>query len=402
MACAEIRAAVLLPNGPRSRDSTWSALEIAEQCANLPGLTPAERLTVLGDAGHLRVKVGDYAGAERAFRRALELKPSDAESSLRLAQVLREWPEEALPHARKAAAGAVEERRRVALRLLGAIQRDLGDDAGARESFASALALHAGDLDALWAMAGLLRDRPAESSVHALRASQAAEAAPMWYRPAALRLCARGWLELKNFPKALASAKSALELAPDNRDALRLLLRAMRERDRDKAAGGVPSSNEETSAAEETPAPGPDPLEQLRESVERKRRSGDRKGAATLADQFTAAILDAPEWQQLSAYHEVARLWLELEDKAKARLSAQWAQRLDWTSLENALLIYELLPKSRDSSSSVLARSYSAAAREQMYLGYFERAETNAKRALEFDPQDAGARKVLDGIPSRR
>jgi len=72
-------------------DSTylWSALALAERCAGAPGLSERDRAQALLDAGRICSRLGDYAGAERSFKRALQLAPDRAEAAHGLANVLR-------------------------------------------------------------------------------------------------------------------------------------------------------------------------------------------------------------------------------------------------------------------------------------------------------------------------
>ncbi|HEX4048475.1 MAG TPA: hypothetical protein VH309_11600, partial [Elusimicrobiota bacterium] len=113
----------------------WIAVDDADRLDAVPGLPPTERAGLLVDGARARFLIGDAAGAERDLRRALALEPGGAEASYRLAALLRDRPDEALPYAERAArAAAAAPRRAAAERLAGEIRLDLGDEAGARSS----------------------------------------------------------------------------------------------------------------------------------------------------------------------------------------------------------------------------------------------------------------------------
>lgn len=247
------------------------------------------------DEGNARLSVGDYAGAEDAFKRALRDDPADAAASYGLAQSLRERPKEALRHAE--AAGAH--------RLAGEIRCDLGDAAGCEASLGRALEASADDLEALWSLARLKR-----GSVYARRAFEAAKRSPSWSRAAAYRLSARIWLEIKDEAMAAESLRRAIALEPEDLEALQTLerLRALPAKRADEPA---PKDEE--------------PLETIA-SVRR----------------FADGIARMPAWQRADAWRRVTRAWLALGFPWRAAQTVREAENLDQRSIETATLISRL------------------------------------------------------------
>jgi len=248
------------------------------------------------DEAAARYAVGDYAGAEEAYGRALRLDPADTESSHGLALAARDRPREALAHAE--AAGAH--------RLAAEIRCDLGDAAGCEAGLAKALRLTGDDLDALWSMVRLQRGRPG-AAAYAQRAFEAAGRAPSWCRGSAYRLSARIWLELKEEERAAESLRRAIALNPDDFEALDALggLRV-----RVSALRPAPAAREES------------PLE----TIESARRFADGIGRA-------------PAWQRADAWRRVTRAWIALGFPWRAAQAVREAENLDQRSIETASLI---------------------------------------------------------------
>lgn len=251
------------------------------------------------DEGDARLSVGDYEGAEEAYKRALRADPADAGASHGLAQSLRERPREALVHAE--AAGAH--------RLAAEIRCDLGDAAGCEAGLARALEASGDDLEALWALARLKR-----GSVHARRAFEAAGRAPSWCRASAYRLSARIWLEVKDEGGAAESLRRAIALEPDDLQALETL-------------ESLPARPPAARRAAEPAPRDEDPLETI---------AGVRR--------FADGIALMPAWRRADAWRRVTRAWLALGFPWRAAQTVREAENLDQRSIETASLISRLRP----------------------------------------------------------
>ncbi|MCR4295119.1 MAG: hypothetical protein NUW21_06265, partial [Elusimicrobia bacterium] len=204
----------------------WHALTYLDRMAASPQADASRRAEILGQAGELRLQIGDFPRAAADFRRALELKPGDPRTLLLLAEANREHPEEALRYADRAAsaAGTSAFLRARALRLAGELRADIGDAAGAEKNLELALKDAPGDLDALYAIVRVKRTTKPGALAYAQRASKEAAKAPLWMRGAASRLSARIWLELDEPSRAGDELARALRLDPEDLDALRMLV----------------------------------------------------------------------------------------------------------------------------------------------------------------------------------
>src|SRR5262245_18767600 len=89
--------------GLLTRSNPWSAVAVIESCASDRGLPADLRARSLREAGFLRSLMGDDVGARRALEELLALTPGDSHALLRLAELLRDQPEEALGWAERAA-----------------------------------------------------------------------------------------------------------------------------------------------------------------------------------------------------------------------------------------------------------------------------------------------------------
>lgn len=309
-----------------SRLLRWAALADAERRAREPGLPDARRAEVLVESARVRLQVGDAAGAEESCLRALELKPGDAGASSCLAEALRDRPERALPHAERSAAAAPTPRAKAAAhRLSGEIRTDLGDLDGARRDFERALAVDGDDLEALRGLARALIGRPKEARAAAARASRVAQAAPLWFRGAALRFSAHLWLELKEHREAAADLERALSLDPDDLDALETMVRVKNARPPGSADVGGPAAR---SAAIEPPV----------------------LASAEAAERFEAELADTPGWRLPDAYRLLARTYAALGDKRKAYRSVRRAEAEEIGSVRTARILVEIAPGSEDSA----------------------------------------------------
>lgn len=277
------------------RQALWRALTEAERRAEAPGLSGASGAQALIEVARLRQRIGDAAGAERDYARALSLKPGDGDAANGLAEVLRESPEKALPYAELAARGASTSRRQAAgHRLVGDIQFDLGNLPEARRSLKRALALDGNDLDTLRALARAEADNPKKARASASRIARAAESSPPWHRGAALRFSARVWLELREDEEAQARLNRALTLDPDDMLALEMLVRL------NSARPGSPPKRPAAASAAAAPS---EPA--LLESAE-------------AAERFERELAQAPLWQKVDGHRLLARSWLALGDRTKA------------------------------------------------------------------------------------
>lgn len=296
-------------------DSTylWSALALAERCAGSPELSERDRAQALLDAGRIRSRLGDYVGAEGAFKRALKLAPDRAEAAHGLGNVLRERPEEAIEYAERAVRDARTPRLKAsALFLAGQIRLDLGDRAGARESFDLALKAGGDDLDVLRALVRLTRERPREASDYAERAWRAARSAPMWYRGAAYRRSALIWLELQDEHRAADSYRCALDHDPDDFDALSALVSDLLQAPARPCAPAAAEKAWTEDAAREALGIEPGNLDALRALITIKRGQGAVAEALDLAKRFLAAIEAAPSYQWRDALLFAGNTFVEL------------------------------------------------------------------------------------------
>lgn len=301
-------------------DSTylWSALALAERCAGSPELSERDRAQALLDAGRIRSRLGDYAGAEGAFKGVLRLAPDRAEAAHGLAAVLRERPEEALEHAERAVRDAKTPRLKAsALFLSGQIRLDLGDPAGARESFDLALKAGGEDLDVLRALVRLTRERPREASDYASRAWLAAGSAPRWHRAAAYRRSASIWRELQDARRAADGYLCALELDPDDLDAMHALGALAGGLRRDPPGPCAPADGDKAwteDAARRALGIEPGDLDALRALIAIKLGRGAKAEALDLAKRFLAAIESAPSYQWRDALLFAGNAFVELEE----------------------------------------------------------------------------------------
>ncbi len=375
----------------------WEALKRAALLAAAPELSDSRRAGALLEAGSLRLLVGDDVGAERDFQDALRLQPGDARAYYGLAQAIRDRPREALPHADHAARSAAPPRRRAAAhRLAAEIRSDLGDAAGAQASLESALESAGQDLEALRDMVWLKRETPPEAHPYALRAFRAAETAPLWCRPAAFRLSARNWLELKDIPRAMAAYRRALEVNPDDLEALENLVRIMRERP--EASPVFPDSEPGASPL----PPDPEDLESLRALIAAARERKRPREAAEFAGRFEEAIQEAPLWQQADAFRLLAHTWLELGETAKAQQAVRSMDELEPNPVKpGPLLSLVEYPGDREAEKFKTARSHIAIGLLRAELKEPGEAERSLNRALELVPGHpaallALARVILD------
>ncbi|MFI5346450.1 MAG: hypothetical protein ACHQ51_08755 [Elusimicrobiota bacterium] len=407
---ADGEAALLLVDLQRRAGILRQALHTAERLQSIPGLSGLRLSEALRKGAGIRTILGDVAGAERDYKRALELDPSDAEAGFRLAQLLRDRPREALEYAEPAGRAALPVKvRAAAFRLAGESRLDLGEIAEGRASLIRALELSPDDLDALQDMVRLERARPQEAASYAERAQRAAEAAPPWLRRAAYRASARVWLEIKDHRRAAANLRSALALDPDDLDVLEALAQIKRERpDALSAVAGSPVSAEPWTRDALLAALKSDPqdlaaLSRLISMEIARRRPAQ---AAVLAGRFEDAIADAPAWQQAAAYRRIPLIWLELGDAGRARNSLQAGREWDQRSVETELVILKVLgpegsrpdPRTAGSLGFFPAEAYVAVARAHAELGDHEQARLALRRALEFDPAYADARRMLETL----
>lgn len=370
----------------------------AARAAAIPGLSDSRRAAALTGRARARALLGDADGAEKDLREALRLDPAGAEAAFRLAQLTRERPQEALPFAEAAARGAGDDgRRAAALRLAAMIRLDLGDEAGAVKALESAPPASGDELDALQAFVRLERARPREAAAVAERAVRQAGKSPLWERPAAYRLCARLWLELKDYPKALASLKRALALAPDDLYALEQMVQIKRERPDDPLDFAVPSSSAAASVdgawTEEALGlalrSNPEDLDALGRSIELERGRKNIPGELRFAARFTDAAREASAWRQPAAYGFITRIWDELGGDTNVQITLGLARDLDRRSLEFEELALRV--RSPDTRGAIYVSNrvaaYVAISQARAELGDEAGAETALRSAFAQDPE---------------
>ncbi|MBI3554127.1 MAG: tetratricopeptide repeat protein [Elusimicrobia bacterium] len=397
--CAAVRERGRLVSRTGKGDLT-ALLRDAERCAAAPDLPRSRRAEFLRGAARLRAQSGDSVGVEKALKRALELEPDDAEAAFALAEALRDRPAEALPYAELAArSGATARRRAAAHRLSAEIRLDMDDAAGARASLERALSLADRDLEALQVMVRAERGRPLAAAGYAARASKAADAAPRWLRPAADRLCARIWLELADYPEAIACLRRALGVNHDDLDALEALVEIKRARPQETAAAsGIPSADRPArSEAALMPALQADPedLEALRQLIEIRRGQQRLVEAEGLAGRLMDAVPKAPAWQHVAAYTMLTEVWLELGDAEMARQSIRHARDLDPRSLVVLTTAARLGVGEGQGDDASPADAHAAVARALISLEDTAGAEASLKAALEVVPEHLQALEVF-------
>lgn len=346
----------------KGTDDLASALRDAERCG--------QHL----DAGRARLLLGDAAGAERSFKKALTADPGDAGALYGLAVATRDRPKEALGYADRAArAGASIQRRAAAHRLAGEIRLDLGDRAGAASSVEAALKLKGDDLEALRDMVLVKRARPGEAAPYAARALAAADAAPAWARSSAYRFCARMYLELKDEKGSALSLRRALALDPDDLDALEALVQL-------KVRG------EPAALPPAKPAADSGELDAMLRRIALLREEKKSAEAAALAESFMDAVPESPSWQITAAYHAVALEWLALGNEEMARQSIRFARELDPRSVEILRLAQRLGAGDGAEDDPTPADAYAAIGRARMSLDDLEGAERSLRKALDLRP----------------
>jgi tetratricopeptide (TPR) repeat protein len=395
-ACAKLGAL-----SPAQADAL--AASLADACAAQPGLSDEKRADALVQGGLVRAMLGDTAGAERAFKSALSLRPGDAGILIELAQQARDRPEEALAYARRAAESSAPARVRAdAARLVGEIEADLGDDAAARASVARALALGGDDLEALRAMARLERAKPDAAADCARRALRAAQAAPLWCRAAAYRFAAQIFVDAKRYGEAMDSLGRALRLDPDNMRTLGMMIQVRRL-----------SPNEPLPAAEGAPeeaAAGPAAdggLEALRARFAAALAGKRTAEAEEAARRFTAAAATAPTWQRYDAYRVGVDMWLALGDMDKARSTLRRLDDRDVQAVEKHRLWPKLYPVYAEPRHGRHGEGTWAEAVIELrrQLGDEAGIDATLARALELYPEDRGLlqltadRKLAQGKP---
>lgn len=321
-----------------SRVAPWVALADVERRSREPGLSDAALAELLAESGRLRLRVGDYPGAESDCRLALLLSPGHAEASFRLAEALRDSPESAVPFADQAALAAATSRRKtMAYRLAGELRLDLGDLKGARRSLEKSLEIDGENFQALQAMVRVLAAKPKEARVFALRAERAAERAPAWARAASLRYAAHVWLELRAYDEVEELLGRALAVDPDDLDALETLALVKYERP-DRMLRTVPHPPEGARAVE------PPVLD-----------------SAEAAARFAGETVEMPSWLYADAYRLLARSWLALGDRRKAVRYARQAEEAEIGSVRTARILNEIEPSGESSTRDLAEASHSVA-----------------------------------------
>ncbi|MCM2303927.1 MAG: hypothetical protein NDJ72_04445, partial [Elusimicrobia bacterium] len=395
----------------RSRIQFWHALTYLDRMAASPRASPEQRAEFLGQAGELRLQIGDFPAAAADFRRALALRPGDSVFLRLLAEALRERPEEALPYADRAAAaaGASAHARSRANLLAGDLRADIGDAAGAERNAGLALKDAPGDLDALHAMVRLKRGRKPDALAYAERASREAAKAPRWLRPAAFRLSARVWLEIDEPSRAADELGRALRLDPEDLDALRLLVPIKGKLAPKQLAGLRWPALASGGTATEEPAPwseaqarralrdNPSDLEALRRLAELSRERPAE--AAAHAQTFMDVLWRAPAWQREDAALALVRLWRALGDESKATLVLERVLDLQSDSIASWRLAVEMShSEATVYEPSWVIGSYCTAASMRLALDDRAGAEEELARALKLQPADSWALELMERV----
>ncbi|MBI3551701.1 MAG: tetratricopeptide repeat protein [Elusimicrobia bacterium] len=295
----------------------------------------------------------DPAGARTSLVDLLALRPDDLEALTMLVGISRDddQPWEALAYADRIAAvpGASTSQRAEADRQAGEIRLRLGDSPGAELSLKRALELRPGDPRILYLLAAAERGRPEEALAVVDRAASAAGATARERAKVEL-LAGELRMDLGDKAGAEQSIRRALSLAPDDLDALYALVRILRSR---------------------------------------------KEEALVFAERAARAAAQAPPWRRPAAYRLSARVWLELEEPARAAQSLRRALELNAEDLDalGALVAIKdrLAPKD-------LAAFRLAALPVRIEAEERPSSEAGPLRALEADPGDLEALRALIAI----
>lgn len=168
--------------------------------------------------GYGLLRAGEGAAAEVAFRRALELNPTDPDALLRLSDLLAgrmAWPEaaERLEQLARLHPDAVEIQYRAARALALA-----GRPAEARARLEACLALDGSDVRALNDLSWLLatcRDDAVRDGARALELALQADGLTQYRDPVVIDSLAASYAALGDFGGAVEAARRALPLAPE-------------------------------------------------------------------------------------------------------------------------------------------------------------------------------------------
>lgn len=316
----------------------------------------------------------------------------------------------------------------------------VGDYAAAEEALQAALAAKPGQPDASFLLAEATRDRPEQALPHSLnaqaaatprrraaayrlaaeihmdlgdrdgasadlkkalemapddlealvllkdrKACEAADAQPAWRRAAAERLCARVLTDLKEYSGAMAALGKALALNADDADTLRGILRVKRASPYEKVPGEaapLPDKSASVEQARAALAVDPDDLEALRVLIASEKNKAE---AAKLAERFTAAVRRAPNWQRVDAYRLSAEQWLALKDKKKAFGSLERAEDLSGPSVPTERLVGKAAGRY---IAGALSEAYEAAMFVRLELGDAAGAEATLERGLKLMPEN--------------
>lgn len=395
-------------------DDLWCALTFLDAITADKSTARPQRLLSLRRAIAIRLHLGDFTGAESDTLRALKDAPDDSELHYYLALARHEHPERALADADRAAAAATAWLRARANLLAGQLRNDIGDAAGAERSVELALKDAPQDLDALYLMIRLKRVAGESARPYAKQASRAANKAPLWRRPAALRFSARIWFELGDYDRALEDVRHALRFHPEDIDALTLAARASDKLSKKQLASLKRSAqvehpiSESAAAAADERKPlraleaNPDDLEAMRQLVVYYRSQNREDDARAYARRFADSIWNTPVWQHAEANLTLARLWLALGDAKQASIYLQRTKDLR-ESLEVGELIDKLDTPWDEKPWSVGLNAtpldvYCNAAELRLALGDREGAKFEIERALALDPKHEWSRRLAETL----
>jgi len=401
----------------RYADAPWWKMTYTDKIAANPRASAARRAEAVRQAGEMRLQLGDFHGAQMDFERALEAAPGDGGLLYLLALAKQERPEEALIDAERAAkaAGFSAAGRANANLLAGQLRTDIGNAAAAQASLTLALSDAPDDLDALYAMVRVLRERKSEALVFARRADDAAGRTPLWQRPAALLLSARIWLELEEHAPAAEKLLAVLRFNPEDLDALGALVRikdkltAKQLDDARRASllaaapdARVPEASNDEDALKRALADNPDDLETLRRlavsSLQRRRRIE----AAVFALRFEDAVWKTPVWQRAEANRVLAALWLDLGSRDRAWAILNRARDLKSDSIDTWRMFIALRPSERGTNlKGVYSGIYCTAAEMRMAIGDRAGATESVNLSLKQEPGHPWSLRLRAALKNR-
>jgi tetratricopeptide (TPR) repeat protein len=400
------------------RGKIWAALAFADRTAAHARASTADQEASNLRAGEMRLYLGYFPDAAKNFKRVLKLNKEHARSYRLLAETLRAHPAQALVYAKKAAQvkNALPAERVAAYLLAGDLHIDLAQRPAAEKAFSKALDLAPKDLDVLYAMVRVKRDKKRAALRFAKQAQRVASQAPLWQRPAAYRVSARIWLELQEVTAAAENLHQALALNPYDLDALVTLVQHKKklsakelgrlQRHNPAKPRKTPLLSEEKSA--NALARDPNDLEALRSLITRRHEQKKRLEAVAYAERFMRSVWRTPLWQQPEAYRLMARLWVALGYERRAFACVDRALDIQPDSVETMDMIIELEKQGgvgdtvEEGEAASLSYIYYNVAKMRLELKDLNRAQESLQRAValkkDIDPAGALHRQITQAL----